>query len=87
MLQTADIERIVTAAVHANLSSEAVVSASPEIDFEGEPVIRIKISLTPESTAAVTGEQALRTRVQTMRELRAAGESRLPVFEYAAAGS
>jgi hypothetical protein len=57
MLKESDIDIIVQRVASANLASDSIVSviSSPTVDPVGDPALRIRITVTPESTAAKRG--------------------------------
>lgn len=69
----------------ANLASDSIVSVnnSPTVDSVGDPALRIRITVTPVSTAAISGDAALRTLHEVHRLLQEQGEDRFPIIEYA----
>src|SRR5262249_13116613 len=62
------------------------VISSPTVDPVGDPALRIRITVTPESTAAISGDAALRTLHEIHRHLQERGEDRFPIIEYATPG-
>ena len=85
MLNEPDINAIVRAAASANLSGGSVVDvmSEPTTDSVGDAALNIRIVLTPESTASVTGDSLLNTLMQIKRKLQEAGDVRLPIVRYA----
>jgi hypothetical protein len=85
MLKEPEINIIVQKVASANLVSDSIVSvnSSPTVDSVGEPALRIRITITPVSTAAISGDAALRTLHEVHRELQEHGEDRFPIIEYA----
>jgi len=88
MLKESDIDIIVQRVASANLASDSIVSviSSPTVDPVGDPALRIRITVTPESTAAISGDAALRTLHEIHRHLQERGEDRFPIIEYATPG-
>jgi hypothetical protein len=57
--------------------------SAPTTDSVGDAPLDIRIVLTPESTASVTGDSLLNTLTQIKRKLQEAGDRRLPIVRYA----
>jgi hypothetical protein len=85
MLKERDIDDIAHAAASTTLTSDTIISvtSSPMVDSVGDPALRITITVTPESTKAITGKDALRTLAEIQRRLQEQGEDRFPIVEYA----
>ncbi|OLB71494.1 MAG: hypothetical protein AUI16_23255 [Alphaproteobacteria bacterium 13_2_20CM_2_64_7] len=85
MLKEPEINIIVQKVASANLASDSIVSVnnSPTVDSVGDPALRIRITVTPVSTAAISGDAALRTLHEVHRLLQEQGEDRFPIIEYA----
>jgi hypothetical protein len=88
MLKEPDINTIAQKVASANLVSESVVSviSSPTVDSAGDPALRITITVTPESTSAISGDAALKTLHEIHRLLQERGEDRFPIIEYTTPG-
>jgi hypothetical protein len=84
MLNERDINIIVQKVASANLASDSIVSIknSPTVDSVGDPALRITITVTPVSTAAISGDAALKTLHEVHRRLQKRGEDRFPIIEY-----
>jgi hypothetical protein len=84
MLKEPDIDAIVRNVARTILPSESFLSSanSPAVDSAGDPTLRIRITVTPESTAAISGGAALRTLHEIRRKLQECGEDRFPIIEY-----
>ncbi|MBA4161328.1 MAG: hypothetical protein C0515_04460 [Novosphingobium sp.] len=61
------------------------VQAAQFTGSDGEPALRIKLVLTPESADAISGEDALKLLAAIRDELVQIGDERLPILEYATA--
>ena len=85
MLEKLDIDRIAKDVATTTLTSDGVVSvdSSPMMDSSGDAALRIRIVLTPESTAAISGRAALDTLLQLQQRLQASGDHQFPIIEYA----
>ena len=85
MLEKLDIDRIARDVATTTLTSDGVVSvdSSPMMDSSGDAALRIRIVLTPESTAAISGRAALDTLLQLQQRLQASGDHQFPIIEYA----
>jgi hypothetical protein len=89
MVDDKKIRAIARQVATANLSSSAVISdikTTSFIDSEGHDALRITIVLNPRGTHKIKGDATLDTLIQIQAQLRAAGEDRLPLVEYAAEG-
>jgi hypothetical protein len=64
----------------ANVTS---VSSSATIDSEGHDALRITIVIKPGSASKIKGDATLDTLVGIQHKLRAEGEERLAIIEYA----
>jgi hypothetical protein len=64
----------------ANVTS---VSSSATIDSEGHDALRITIVIKPGSASKINGDATLDTLVGIHERLRAEGEERFPMVEYA----
>lgn len=64
----------------ANVTS---VSSSATIDSEGHDALRITIVIKPGSASKIKGDASLDTLVEIQERLRAEGEERFPMVEYA----
>jgi hypothetical protein len=64
----------------ANVTS---VSSSAAIDSEGRDAVRITIVIKPGAASKINGDAALDTLVGIQERLRAEGEERFPIVEYA----
>jgi hypothetical protein len=64
----------------ANVTS---VSSSATIDSEGHDALRITIVIKPGSASKIKGDATLDTLVEIQERLRAEGEERFPMVEYA----
>jgi hypothetical protein len=59
------------------------VVAEPATDSEGNEALRITLVLKPDSAGELTGDQALDLLVAIQQTLRAEGEERFPIVQYA----
>jgi hypothetical protein len=66
----------------AEANLERVVS-EPATDSEGNEALRITLVLKPEAARKPTGDDALDLLVGIQQKLRAEGEERFPIVEYA----
>jgi hypothetical protein len=84
MLKDPEINVIVQKVASANLVSNSIVSVSSSstVDSVGDPALRIKITVTPVSTAEISGDAALKTLHEVHRVLQEQGEDRFPIIEY-----
>jgi hypothetical protein len=85
MLSQDEFVNIATNVATANLSHSSVsqVLSEPTVDSEGHEALRITIVVTPESSAAIKGDDVLDTLVQIRKNLQTAGEPRCPIVEFA----
>ncbi len=85
MLQTDEISQIVSEVVQANTTPKSVrrVMAEPATTSEGEDALQITIVLTPEAVAQLAAGDPLETLVRIWDRLRASGDERFPILEYA----
>jgi hypothetical protein len=85
MLDDKRIREIAHAVATAKLTSANVtsVSSSATIDSEGHDALRITIVIKSGSASKIDGDAALDTLVGIQERLRAAGEERFPMVEYA----
>jgi hypothetical protein len=85
MLDEKRIREIVQEVATANLTSANVssVSSSAAIDSEGHDALRITIVIKPGSASRIKGDATLDTLVGIQDRLRAEGEERFPIVEYA----
>lgn len=72
--------KVASAQVAAGL--ERVVT-EPATDSEGNEALRITLVLKPDAAKKLTGDEALDLLVAIQQKLRAAGEERFPIVEYA----
>src|ERR1700676_3334710 len=85
MLDEKRIREIVQEVANANLTSANVtsVSSSAAVDSEGHDALRITIVIKPGSASKIKGDATLDTLVGIQDRLRAEGEERFPIVEYA----
>jgi hypothetical protein len=85
MLDEKRIREIAHAVATDKLTSANVtsVSSSAAIDSEGNDALRITIVIKSGSASKITGDAALDTLVGIQQRLRAAGEERFAIVEYA----
>jgi hypothetical protein len=85
MLDEKRIREIAHEVATANLTSANVssVSSSAAIDSEGHDALRITIVIKPGSASKIRGDATLDTLVEIQDRLRAEGEERFPIVEYA----
>ena len=85
MLDQKRIREIAQEVATANLASTTIssVSSSTAIDSEGHEALRITIVIKPGSAAKIDGDATLDTLVGIQERLRAEGEERFPIVEYA----
>jgi|SRR5271169_2475801 hypothetical protein len=85
MLKPVEIAEIVEKVARSNLRPEVVeeVLAEPSIDSEGHEALRLTIVIKPGAAARLNGDAVLDTLVQIQDHLRAAGEERFGIIEYA----
>jgi hypothetical protein len=85
MLDEKKIREIAQEVATANLSSANLssVSTSAAIDSDGRDALRITIVIKPGSASKIRGDATLDTLVGIQDRLRAAGEERFPIVEYA----
>jgi hypothetical protein len=83
-LKEDEISRITTTAATTTLGRQAVVevSSSPITNSAGQDALQITIVLTPGSSAAISGDRAMKTLVTIRDELQKRGEERFPIVEY-----
>jgi len=85
MLDTRTIETIATQVARKQLRDsdfERIMSESTT-DSEGNEALRITIVLKPEATQKLTGDNTIDLLVGIRQKLRAEGEERFPIIEYA----
>jgi hypothetical protein len=85
MLDEKRIREIAQEVATANLTSANVssVSSSAAVDSEGHDALRITIVIKPGSASKIKGDATLDTLVGIQDRLRAEGEERFPIVEYA----
>jgi hypothetical protein len=85
MLDEKRIREIVQEVANANLTSANItsVSSSAAVDSEGHDALRITIVIKPGSASKIKGDATLDTLVGIQDRLRAEGEERFPIVEYA----
>lgn len=85
MLDEKRIREIAQEVATANLTTANVssVSSSAAIDSEGHDALRITIVIKPGSASKIKGDATLDTLVGIQERLRAEGEERFPIVEYA----
>jgi len=85
MLDEKRIREIAQEVATANLTSANVtsVSSSAAIDSDGNDALRITIVIKPGSASKIRGDATLDTLVGIQDRLRAEGEERFPIVEYA----
>lgn len=88
MLEERDINVIAQKVVSANLHSNSVhsVLSAPATDSQGDPALKITITLTPGSTDTIQGKDILKTLDQLQQSLQEAGEERFPIVEFETKG-
>ena len=85
MLPQTKIDEIVGEVATAYLTRENFdrVMSEPAIDSEGEEALRITIVVTAEAVHTLAGDAILETLLNIQQKLRAAGEDRFPIVEWA----
>ncbi len=85
MLDLAKVNQIAREAAIANLTQKRVTNilSEPAIDSEGHEALRITIVIPPGVAPRLKGDAILNTLAQIQDRLRAAGEERFPIVEYA----
>ena len=85
MLEPAKIDKIVgeVATVHLKRRNFERVTSKATVDSEGEEAVRITIVLKPGALDRLKGDPVFDTLVEIHHRLRAAGEERFPLVEYA----
>jgi len=89
MLDETKIRDIARQVATANLSSSAIildVKSASFVDSGGHDALRITIVLSPKGPNEIKGDATLDTLVGIQNGLRAAGEDRFPLVEYATEG-
>jgi hypothetical protein len=79
------ISAIANSVAQSNGTAVLDVTTSRAMTFTGEDAWRIRIKVTPESSAAITGKAALNTLTQIQQKLHERGEDRFAIVEYATA--
>jgi hypothetical protein len=89
MLEERDINDIAQQVVSANLHSASVdsVLSAPATDSQGDPALKITITLTAGSTESVSGKDILKTLDQLQQRLQEEGEDRFPFVEFETKGA
>ncbi|HKM61023.1 MAG TPA: hypothetical protein VJY39_00905 [Acidisphaera sp.] len=84
MLDLKEVDRVAQNAASAVLKRLRVrVFSEQATDSDGRDALRITVVLPRRMTRRVSGDDALDTVVRVRRELREAGEGRLPIIEFA----
>lgn len=85
MLDSRKISDVTEEVVRESVSGFALerVLAEPTSDSEGKDALSITVVLTPEALQGLTGDQVLDLLVALQQRLRAEGEERSPVIQYA----
>jgi hypothetical protein len=86
MPELAKVNSIVKKAASAILTRQAGprrVFSEPIADSDGQDALYVTIVLRPGGTDKITGDMVVDTAVEIQRALRAAGEDRFPIIEYA----
>jgi hypothetical protein len=89
MIDDIKIRDIARKVATANLSSSTAVSdikTRSFIDSEGHDALRITIIVSPDGASRIQGNATLNTLVEIQAKLRAAGEGRSPLVEFATEG-
>lgn len=85
MADQIEIERIAREVVNANTASGGIISLQvrDDVDWMGDPIIRISVVLADEAMNAFDGEASIRVLSQVNDRLEATGDSRFPMIDYA----
>jgi hypothetical protein len=85
MLDDKRIAQIATEVATANLSQQnfTSITSGSDTDSTGQEALRITIVIPAGAEKRIQGNAALSTLVQMQERLRAAGEDRFPIIEYA----
>lgn len=85
MVDQNKVKQIARAAATANLSPAAFTDVLSEstTDSTGGEAVRITIVIKPDFVAKLEGDAVLDTLVEIQDKLRAAGDDRFPIVEYA----
>lgn len=85
MLEREQLKKIISdvVATHTTPGSVIDVMTEPATAFDGEEAVRITIVLTPNAVTQLEAGPAGDTVIQIMDRLRAAGEERFPILQYA----
>ena len=86
-LKESEINDITREVATLTLPSNSFVKAinSSTVSSTGDPALRIVVFVTPESTAAISGRDALKTFTELQRRLQERNDDRFPIIEYATA--
>ncbi len=66
-----------------HLPSDPVVYSEPTIDSRGDEALRVTVVLSDDAASKMDGEMALDILVKISDDLRAKGEERFPIVEFA----
>jgi hypothetical protein len=85
MLTTEQIDRIGQDVAVAHLPAGVVknVSSRPDVDWDGDAIIRVLFVLTDKGVDDITGGQAIKALSALLDRLEAAGETRRGTIDYA----